>query len=56
MYQKKDYGKAVKLAEGGKLCLESLVTETFPLQSNLNAYQDIEKAKDKAMKVMIDVG
>ena len=56
MYQKKDYEKAVELAEAGKLCLEPLVTDTFPIQSYLDAYQYIEQAKDRAMKVLIDVG
>lgn len=55
MYQKKDYETAIELARAGKLCLEPLVTDTFPFQSYLNAYQYIEKAKDRAMKVMIAV-
>ena len=55
MYQKKDYEMAVELAGAGKLCLEPLITDTFPFQSYLDAYQYIEKAKDRAMKVMIDV-
>ncbi len=56
MYQKKDYEKAVELAEAGKLCLEPLITDTFPFQSYLDAYEYIEKAKDRAMKVIINVG
>jgi L-iditol 2-dehydrogenase len=56
MYQKKDYEKAVELANAGKLCLEPLVTDRFPLQSYLDAYHHIEKAKDRVMKVMIVVG
>jgi L-iditol 2-dehydrogenase len=56
MYQKRDYEQAIELANAGKLCLEPLVTDHFPLQSYLEAYQHIEKAKDRVMKVMIDVG
>ena len=56
MYQKKDYEKAIELAEAGKLCLEPLVTDKFPFRSYLDAYHYIDSAKDRAMKVMINVG
>ncbi|MCP4403051.1 MAG: alcohol dehydrogenase catalytic domain-containing protein [bacterium] len=55
MYQKKDYEQAIELANAGKLCLDPLVTDRFPLQSYLEAYQHIEKAGDRVMKVMIDI-
>jgi len=56
MYQKRDYEQAIALANAGKLCLDPLVTDRFPLQSYLEAYQHIENAGDRVMKVMIDVG
>ncbi|GAK58940.1 zinc-containing alcohol dehydrogenase [Candidatus Vecturithrix granuli] len=56
MYQKQDYEKAIELAEAGKLCLEPLVTDKFPFRSYLDAYHYIDSAKDRAMKVMINVG
>jgi L-iditol 2-dehydrogenase len=56
MYQKKDYEKAIELAKAGKLRLDPLVTDRFPFQSYLDAYQRIEHAKDRVMKVMIAVG
>jgi L-iditol 2-dehydrogenase len=55
MYQKKDYEQAVALASAGKLCLEPLVTDRFPLQAYLQAYQHIQHAGDQVMKVMIAV-
>jgi L-iditol 2-dehydrogenase len=56
MYQKADYETAIELADAGKLCLDQLVTDRFPFQAYLDAYQYIDTAKDRAMKVMIDVG
>lgn len=56
MYQKKDYEKAIELANAGKLCLDPLVTDRFPFQAYLEAYHHIEQAKDQVMKVMINVG
>lgn len=55
MYQKKDYELAIELANAGKLCLDPLVTDRFPMQSYLDAYHHIEKAGDRVMKVMIDI-
>ena len=55
MYQKRDYETAIELATTGKLCLEPLVTDRFPFKSYLEAYEYIENAKDRAMKVMVDV-
>ncbi len=56
MYQKKDYETAIELAKANKLCLDPLVTDRFPFSSYLEAYHYIDKAKDRAMKVMINVG
>jgi L-iditol 2-dehydrogenase len=56
MYQKKDYEKAIELAHAGRLYLDSLVTDRFPLPAYDDAYRHIEKAGDRVMKVMIAVG
>jgi len=53
MYRKEDYVQAVELASSGRMSLDSLVTDSFPLEKYPEAYQFIEKAGDKAMKVMI---
>jgi L-iditol 2-dehydrogenase len=55
MYRKEDYDQAVALAGSGKMKLEKLITDRFPLERYLDAYQYIEKAGDKAMKVVIDL-
>ena len=55
MYWKADYVKAIELAAAGKLCLEQLITDRFPFNAYLKAYEYIEHAKDRAMKVMIAV-
>jgi len=55
MYQRKDYEEAINLAYSNKLCLEELITDNFPFLSYLDAYHHIEKAKDRAMKVMISM-
>ena len=55
MYWKSDYVKAIELAAAGKLCLEQLITDRLPFASYLKAYEYIEHAKDRAMKVMIAV-
>ena len=55
MYQKKDYYKAIELVESGKIKLEPLITNHFPFDKYNDAYQYIEKNKEKVMKVLIDV-
>ena len=53
MYQRKDYEKAIELISAGKIKLKELITDTFPFSDYLKAYHHIEKAKDRAIKVMI---
>ena len=53
MYQRRDYEKAIELISTGKLELKALITDTFPFTEYLKAYQHIEQAKDRAIKVMI---
>jgi L-iditol 2-dehydrogenase len=53
MYQRKDYQKAIELIAAGEIRLKELITDTFPFKEYLKAYQHIERAKDRAIKVMI---
>ena len=55
MYQKKDYYTAIKLVESGKLMLDPLITNHFLFEKYNDAYQFIERNKEKVMKVLIDV-
>jgi L-iditol 2-dehydrogenase len=55
MYRREDYEKAVELVRSNKLCLEKLITNHFPFLSYLDAYRYIDRAKDRAMKVMISL-
>ncbi|MCK4804583.1 MAG: hypothetical protein KAT88_08490 [Spirochaetes bacterium] len=55
MYRREDYEKAVELVRSNKLCLEKLITNHFPFLSYLDAYHYIDRAKDRAMKVMISL-
>ena len=42
MYQKKDYLRAIELVASGKLCLGEMVTQRFPFDNYLEAYEAIE--------------
>jgi L-iditol 2-dehydrogenase len=53
MYKAEDYADAVKLAASGKMALDRLVTDRYKFEDYAEAYRYIEKAGDKAMKVMI---
>lgn len=53
MYQRRDYEYAIELISSGKIDLRPLITDTFPFEQYLNAYRHIERAKDRAIKVMI---
>jgi L-iditol 2-dehydrogenase len=53
MYQRKDYEKAIDLIGVGRIRLKELITDIFPFDDYLKAYQHIEQAKDRAIKVMI---
>lgn len=55
MYQKRDYEKAIELVGDGKMRLDQLVTNRFPFDRYLDAYHYIEEARDKTLKVMIEV-
>jgi len=53
MYQRRDYETAIRLIDEKRVDLEKLITDRFPFEDYLPAYQYIEGAKDRAMKVMI---
>jgi len=53
MYKGEDYVDAVALAATGRMTLDRLVTDRYPFKDYVEAYRHIEKAGDKAMKVMI---
>jgi L-iditol 2-dehydrogenase len=53
MYKAEDYAEAIALAASGKMALDRLVTDRFRFEDYADAYRHIEKAGDRAMKVMI---
>jgi len=55
MYQKVDYEQAVKLVSLGKLYLDPMITHRFGFTNYVQAYETIESAKGRYMKVMIDL-
>jgi L-iditol 2-dehydrogenase len=55
MYQKQDYERAVALVTSGQVCTEPLISKHFPMDAYLEAYRFIDQARDKTMKVFIDI-
>lgn len=55
MYMEEDYIKAIEMIQQKKVNLKPLITNHFPFKDYLKAYEYIEKQRDHAMKVMIDV-
>lgn len=55
MYQKSDYERAIELVSSGKLCLDPMITHRFAFADYLQAYETIEAADGRYMKVMIDL-
>jgi L-iditol 2-dehydrogenase len=53
MYRREDYEEAIELAASGRMALDRLVSDKFRFEDYLDAYRFIEKAADRAMKVMI---
>lgn len=53
MYRREDYEQAIELAASGRMALDRLVSDKFRFEDYLDAYHFIEKAADRAMKVMI---
>lgn len=56
MYQKVDFEQAVAMMAAGKLHLDELISAHFPFERYLAAYEEIEAAGGKTMKVMVDLG
>lgn len=54
MYQETDYIGALKLLAEKKIHLDSLISRHFPASEYLEAYEFIERERDKSMKIMID--
>ena len=55
MYKKQDYIKAVELVSTGAVCTEPLISKHFSMEEYLDAYKFIDQARDKTMKVFIDI-
>lgn len=55
MYKEEDYLDAIDLIENKKIKTDKLITDYFEFKDYNLAYQHIEKRKDKAMKVMINL-
>lgn len=55
MYTKDDYEMAVSLANEAKINFVPLITDVFDFDDYSKAYEYIDKAKERAMKVMIKV-
>lgn len=53
MYREEDYEQAIELVEGGKLCLDPLISDHYPFVDYQAAYEAIENAQGKVMKLMV---
>ena len=55
MYQRRDYERAVELIASGAIVTDPLICEHYPLEDCVLAYEQIDRAGDRVMKVFIDV-
>lgn len=55
MYREEDYIKAIELVGAGLIEFDTLITHRFKFKDYKQAYDLIDQAKDKAMKVMIEM-
>lgn len=55
MYQKRDYETAIDLVSKGKIHLNEMISNHFPFDQYLAAFEAIEAAKGNILKVMIDL-
>jgi L-iditol 2-dehydrogenase len=55
MYQTRDYLRAIELIIDGTVKLSPLMTKHFAFKDYKKAYEYIDKNKDEAMKVFIDI-
>ena len=55
MYKKEVYEKAVELIDSGDVITEPLMSKHYSMDEYLAAYNFIDQARDKTMKVFIDI-
>jgi L-iditol 2-dehydrogenase len=55
MYKREDYIKAVELIESGGVITAPLMSKHYTMEDYLQAYKFIDQARDKTMKVFIDI-
>jgi L-iditol 2-dehydrogenase len=55
MYKREDYIKAVELIESGDVITTPLMSKHYQMEDYLQAYKFIDQARDKTMKVFIDI-
>lgn len=55
MYKREDYIKAVALVSSGEVRTAPLISKHFAMEDYLEAYHFIDQARDKTMKVFIDI-
>ena len=55
MYRHEDYLTAIDLVTKGKVRLSTLISAHFPFREYNSAYEYIDKNRDKALKILIDV-
>lgn len=55
MYRVEDYIKAIELVNDGLIELDALITHHVPFRKYIEAYRLIDRYKDTAMKVIIDM-
>ncbi len=55
MYQREDYEQAISLAASGSMNLEKLITNRFDFDDYKRAYEFIEEAGDRSMKILISL-
>jgi L-iditol 2-dehydrogenase len=55
MYKRQDYLRAVELIASRRVDVAPLMSAHFPLEEYPRAYQFLDQARDRAMKVFIDV-
>lgn len=55
MYLHEDYIEAVENVATGKICLTPLITNHFPLEQYMEAYEFIDANREGCMKVIIDL-
>ena len=55
MYRVEDWRESIDLVSQGRIQLKSLITHRLPFGEYEEAYHLIDRERDKAMKVMIDL-